>query len=80
MDQGGKLKGWDQRDFSDKKTIPEIPEFKKSLKLKHIAQLRKRGFSMLLFPLPFAGNKENGNIESRIRTMKPVYILPAARK
>ena len=41
---------------------------------------------MLLFPLPFARNKENGNIESRIPigyapcTMKPVYILSAARK
>ena len=44
------------------------------------------GFSMLLFPFPFARNKENGNIESRILigcipyTIKPVYTLPAARK
>ena len=41
---------------------------------------------MLLFPLLFARNKENGNIEFRILidcvqyTMKPVYTLLAARK
>ena len=41
---------------------------------------------MVLFLLPFARNKENGNLKSRIPigyapcTMKPVYILPAARK
>ena len=44
------------------------------------------GFSMLLFPLPFARNKINGNTESKIPigyapcTMTPVYFLPAARK
>ena len=54
-------------------------------KKKKIVQ-RRRGFSMLLFPLPLARSKENGNIEFRILigcvpyTMKPVYTLPAARK
>ena len=47
---------------------------------------RGRGFSMLLFPLPLAINKEIGNIDSRILingvacTMIPVYILSAVRK
>ena len=47
---------------------------------------KRRGFSMLLFPLPLARNKENENIESRIlidcapRTMILVYTLPAALK
>ena len=56
------------------------------LEKKKIIVQRRRGFSMLLFLLLFARNKENGNIESRILigyapcTMKPVYILPAARK
>ena len=41
---------------------------------------------MLLFHFPLVGNKENGNIESRILigsvlcTMILFYILPAARK
>ena len=41
---------------------------------------------MLLFPLPLARNKENGNIEFRILigcvpyTMKSVYTLPAVSK
>ena len=41
---------------------------------------------MLLFPLPLARNKENGNTEFRFLigcvpyTVKPVYTLPAARK
>ena len=51
----------------------------------YLEKNRKRGFSMLLFPHPFARNNENGNIESRILigcvpyTIKLVYTLPAAR-
>ena len=30
----------------------------------------KEGFSMLLFPLPLARNKENGNIENRFQCTK----------
>ena len=36
------------------------------LENKKIIVQRRRGFSLLLFPLPFARNKENENIESRI--------------
>jgi len=55
-------------------------------KKKKIIVQRRRGFSMLLFPLLLARNKENGIIESRILigcapfTMIPVYALLAARK
>ena len=56
------------------------------LEKKKIIVQRRRGFSILLFPLPFARNKENGNIEFRILigcvpyTLKSVCTLPAARK
>ena len=56
------------------------------LEKKKIIVQRRRGFSMLLFPLPLARSKENGNIEFRILigcvpyTMKSVYTLPAASK
>ena len=56
------------------------------LEKKKIIGERRRGFSMLLFPLPLARNKENWNIESRILigcalcTMILVNTLAAARK
>ena len=46
----------------------------------------KEGFLSIFFLLPFARNKKNGNIESRIQigcapcAMKPVFTLPAASK
>ena len=55
-------------------------------KEKKIMVQRGKDLSMLLFPLPFARKKENGNRESRILidcatcTMIPVHILPTARK
>ena len=56
-----------------------------NLEKKKILVQRRRGFSMLLFPLPFARNKETGNIENRILLgcapcMIQVYTLQAARK
>jgi len=54
-------------------------------KKKNLIVQRKRGFPMILFPLPFVRNKENRNIESRILigcapcTMIPVYTLLVAR-
>ena len=36
------------------------------LEKKKIIVQRRRGFSMILFPLPLARNKENGNTENRI--------------
>ena len=43
---------------------------------KKIIVQRRRGFSMLLFPLPCARNKKNGNIESRIL----IGCVPAGSK
>ena len=51
------------------------------LENKNIIVQRRRGFFMLLFPLPLARNKKNEYIENRIMigcapcTMIPVYIL-----
>jgi len=56
------------------------------LEKKKIIVQKGSGFSMLLFPLPLARNKENGNIKSKILigcapcTLIPVYTLLAVRK